>query len=120
MSAHRFHSVRGLQYLLADLLQQLEVARSVVVAQIDKLIVTDPSLLVDSVVQCCLRPPLNTRLVDRSTLVSLTFLIVIMQLCNSNKKLPKFVDAIRCDRDSTVRSTIEVEYAHRDTDVTVQ
>jgi len=55
----RFNTVQGLQYLIADQLQQLDAARDCVVDNLDKLHSTDPQLLVDEVTQCCLRPPLN-------------------------------------------------------------
>lgn len=61
----RFRTVSGLQYVLVDQLQQLDVARNVVVLELDKLTKADPSMLVDDVVQCCLRPPLKTRLLSR-------------------------------------------------------
>lgn len=65
--------MRGLQYLLAQQLQQLDVSRDVVANQLDKLVAMDPGLLVDDVVQCCLRPPSNNLLVN---IRSITFVLL--------------------------------------------
>jgi len=51
--------VQGLQYLIADQLQQLDAAYDCVVENLHKLHSTDPQALVDEVTQCCLRPPVN-------------------------------------------------------------
>jgi len=59
LCGHRFNTLHGLQYLIADQLQQLDAARDCVVNNLDKLHSTDPQLLVDAVTKCCLRPPLN-------------------------------------------------------------
>jgi len=54
--------VQGLEYVIADQLQQLDAAHGCVVDNLDKLHSTDPQLLVDEVTQCCLRPPVNFKL----------------------------------------------------------
>ena len=48
--------MRGLEYVIADQLQQLDAARDDVIENLDKLHSTDPQLLVDDVTNCCLRP----------------------------------------------------------------
>jgi E3 ubiquitin-protein ligase SHPRH len=54
--ANKFQSVRGLQYVLSDQVDQLDTLRATVVEQLEQLTSTDPQHFVDSVVDCCLRP----------------------------------------------------------------